>query len=48
MNVSQPKVAPRIAIGQVLMIDTEKGEQGGVEVMDVHRVFLGIITKLIR
>ena len=39
MNVRQPKIPARIAIGQPLVVKTHQLENRRVQIMDVNRIF---------
>ena len=47
MDVSQAELATLESVGQAFVVDAKKMENGGLEVMDMDRVFHGVETKLI-
>jgi hypothetical protein len=47
LDVGQPHVAPGMAIGQALVIEAEQVQNRGVQVVDVHGVFNGLIAQFV-
>src|SRR5687768_10192718 len=39
VNVGEAEVAARVTVGETLVIEAEQMENGGVEIVDVNRIF---------
>ena len=48
MHIGQAEVPASVAIGQLLMFQSHKVQDGCMQVMDVHAVFDGVVAELIR
>ena len=46
-DVGEAEVAAGVAVGQLLVVDAEQGEHRGVHVVDVHRVFRGVVAVVV-
>src|ERR1043166_8869199 len=46
-NICQPKVAPGVAVSQLLVVETQEMKNRGVEIVNVHRVFLHLHSEFI-
>ncbi len=46
-DIGKAEVTSIVAIGEALMVEAHEGEQGGVEVIDVHAPLHSLDTKLI-
>src|SRR4051812_44867508 len=47
MDVGQPEVASLESVSQALVIQAKAMEDGGVEVVDVNRVFRDVVTEIV-
>ena len=47
MNIGQPEIATAVAISQSFVIQSHEMQHGGMQVMDVHPVFDGLISELV-
>ncbi len=47
VHIGQPKIATGVAVSQLLVVDAEHVEEGGVEVMDGDAVVDGAETELV-
>ena len=47
MDIGQPEVTPLETVGQALMVETEAAEDGGVEVVNVDRLFDDVVAEVV-
>ena len=47
MNISEAKVPSLIAVGELLVIDSQQLQHGGVEVMDMDNVLDCMVTEVV-
>ena len=48
MHVAEAKVAAGIAVGELLVVESEQVQDGGVKVVDVNRLVDGAKAELVR
>ena len=48
MDVGETEVAAGVAESELLVIETEQSQNSRVQIVDVHRLFLGGETELVR
>ena len=47
MHIGQTKIAPRITVGQPLVVQAKQMQHRGMEIVNVHGVLRNIETKLV-
>src|SRR5262245_48152898 len=47
MHIGQPEVAAAVAEGELLVVEADEVEDGGVEVVDVDAVFDGLVAEFV-
>src|ERR1051326_281253 len=45
-NIRQPEITSVVPVGQLLVVETQQGQDGGVQIMNVHLVFDCCTAKL--
>src|SRR5438552_978285 len=48
VNIRKPEIAAGVAIGQLLMVEAEQMQHGGVQVVDVDLILHGEVTVIVR
>ena len=48
VDVRQPEVPARVAVRELRVVQAEQVQDGGVQVVDVHAVFDGMVAVLVR
>ena len=47
MHIGQPEVSPGVSVREPRVIEAEQVQDRGMQVVDVHRVFDGLVAELI-
>ena len=47
VHISQPMIASLVSIGELFVINTQTMKNGGMQIVNLHSIFDGLITELI-
>ena len=47
VNIGEAEVTAGVAVGELLVVDSEDVEDGGMEVVHMHFVLLGIVAEIV-